>query len=147
MKLILLEEVEQEAHSRSILETDCSLAELVQETYREDKAADKDLLRTSLSQACLNLRAGKQLTFEEKATVVEYLQRPLGRACLAENISKWHALTHIQSPEALRGIGELLISLLTAFVMQQDYNYTILQTVLTVSKLMYTKVLCDFFIS
>jgi len=81
----------------------------------------------------------ESLSIEQKATLIQYLHKNEGRGIFIELLSKIKNTTFIPSFDYFKDIGDLINSHLNVYLMDQQYDQDSLQTILNVSKKIYTK--------
>ena len=93
-----------------------------------------------LKNAIMTLINGNSLGLESKAAAIEQLHKPSGKEIFAENLVSCVGHPILVNEEAFNTFGELMTCILTAFVLEKDYNSFILNSILKASKGIHTKV-------
>ncbi len=94
-------------------------------------------MRMILEQTVANLMAGKTLSLEEKATIIEEIHKPAGKAAFLEVLADNVLIPTKVSDGALKDFGELVNYLLTDFVLEKEHNQYPLTVVLQISRKIY----------
>lgn len=103
-------------------------------------ASHKEEAKISFEEAFINLQDGKNLTLEQKVTIIEKLNTPTGRQTFCQLLSQLTNNLIIVTENSYQSVLEFCNHLLTEFVTNRDNNYDILQTILIASR----KILADF---
>ena len=97
-------------------------------------------IRAAIEDGLRGLLLGQGMSSEIQAKLIEQLHKPLGRNLFAAALEQFNKQTPFGHWDSFRTLAELVSNLLTAFVLEKDYNYKTLHVVLSAGRNIYAKV-------